>query len=699
KKSVKDFQFSGSIGQGSYSTVYKAIDIHTKKLYAIKILSKNHIVNEKKIKYVDIEKKTLNKLGKHPGIVTLHFAFHDESFLYFVLDFAEFGELLSLIRKLGSLNEFAIKYYLVQLIDVIKYMHSKGIIHRDLKPENILLNHDMKLMLTDFGAAKILDKNSIKNSDYSTNQNTINTSTNINNINNIERRASFVGTAEYVSPELLQYNQCGFESDIWAIGCILFQFITGNPPFKAQTEFLTFQKIINLDYTFPNYYIPDYFKNLIANLLTPNPKQRISLSNLRKHYFFNDTNWNDFNSIWNRNPPKLEPYNPRLYTLYHNLNVVSNYKNNNFNINNNNNSAFINKPLKMPTLDITQIPSKSIQNSVRIVKRKPLNNNKSTLDIINNTYLPNSNFFIPSPSPNVTSSAQKILNSDFNSLNYKMANYKILDNKNSEKPRIINTKISSSIDPLFHKKVVLPQPGSNFVLSTRPSLPNISSKKNSTPSSSNGDGTKSMSSIGNFNRFVYNYNQSVMESNNPDNLPKEITSLLSNEEKIIKLDIIIVSELTYKDIEKADLNDNTVNHIIEKNISKLNSRSNRKLLFITTFGKLFIINFTAENKSISTLQSFLKFDNFLEIKLTSSKISMYDYEFNEKDNSGYLLLELLDSKRLVFISPSLPSSKADSLGDINFVINRKLTWINCLLKAKELLKPRRKKTLKQRSTS
>ena len=99
KKGVKDFQFGRTLGEGSYSTVVAATDRSTLKEYAIKMLDKRHIIKEKKVKYVNIEKNTLNRLGDHPGIVKLYFTFQDDNTLYFVLDLAANGELLGFIKK------------------------------------------------------------------------------------------------------------------------------------------------------------------------------------------------------------------------------------------------------------------------------------------------------------------------------------------------------------------------------------------------------------------------------------------------------------------------------------------------------------------------------------------------------------------------------------------------------------------------
>lgn len=104
KKGVKDFKFGRNLGEGSYSTVVAATDRSTLKEYAIKMLDKRHIIKEKKVKYVNIERDTLNRLGDHPGIVKLYFTFQDETTLYFVLDLAANGELLGFIKKVRFLT-------------------------------------------------------------------------------------------------------------------------------------------------------------------------------------------------------------------------------------------------------------------------------------------------------------------------------------------------------------------------------------------------------------------------------------------------------------------------------------------------------------------------------------------------------------------------------------------------------------------
>jgi len=94
----------------------------------------------------------------HPGIIRLYSTFNDATSLYFVLDLAINGELLGFVRKFGSLDLVSARYYAAQLIDTLEFMHERGVIHRDLKPENILLDDEIRIKITDFGSAKLLDK-------------------------------------------------------------------------------------------------------------------------------------------------------------------------------------------------------------------------------------------------------------------------------------------------------------------------------------------------------------------------------------------------------------------------------------------------------------------------------------------------------------------------------------------------------------
>ncbi|KNC82001.1 AGC/PDK1 protein kinase, partial [Sphaeroforma arctica JP610] len=318
--------------------VQLATEKATGKKYAIKILEKAHVVKEKKVKYVNLEKNVFEKLNSHPSFVKLYYTFHDARRLYYVLSYAENGELLHYIRKLGSFDQKCAQHYTAEMVLALEYMHSQGIIHRDFKPENILLGADMHLQITDFGTAKILlqpqppadsRSNAGRDSSGSTLSVTSATSDTLSEegarkyepkvivaptaeVDAINRRSSFVGTAEYVSPELLKNKQTSMASDLWALGCIVYQIIAGRPPFKGVTEYQTFNLVSNACFDFPQHF-PIAARRLIKELLVIDPHQRLGCpemggyAELKKDPFFDGVEWD---KVLTMQPPELRPYLP-----------------------------------------------------------------------------------------------------------------------------------------------------------------------------------------------------------------------------------------------------------------------------------------------------------------------------------------------------------------------------------------------------
>ncbi|KAI8492692.1 3-phosphoinositide dependent protein kinase-1 [Branchiostoma belcheri] len=290
--------------------VVLAKDVNTGKEYAIKILEKRHIIREKKVPYVTREKDVLSRLN-HPFFVKLYFTFQDTEKLSssttlllhiehsqmllnnlntdFGLSYAKNGELLPYIQKLGSFDEECTRFYTAEIILALEHLHGLGIIHRDLKPENILLDEHMHIQITDFGTAKILDPG-----------------------NNQARANSFVGTAQYVSPELLTNKAACKSSDLWALGCIIYQMVSGLPPFRAGNEYLIFQKIQKLEYDFPDGF-NSKAQDLVKKLLILEPTERLGCEerggypSLKGHLFVEGIEWD---TLPHRTPPRLLPYLP-----------------------------------------------------------------------------------------------------------------------------------------------------------------------------------------------------------------------------------------------------------------------------------------------------------------------------------------------------------------------------------------------------
>jgi 3-phosphoinositide dependent protein kinase-1 len=153
----------------------------------------------------------------------------------------------------------------------------------------------MHVKITDFGTAKILqqDTNGPLGGESDGNED--------------NRANSFVGTAEYVSPELLTDKSACKASDLWAFGCIIYQLLAGRPPFKAGNEYQTFQKIVALDYEFPKGF-PEVARDLVERLLVLDPAQRLSISHIKNHEFFDGIVWG--RGLWKQKAPRLKSYVP-----------------------------------------------------------------------------------------------------------------------------------------------------------------------------------------------------------------------------------------------------------------------------------------------------------------------------------------------------------------------------------------------------
>eukprot|EP00474_Spongospora_subterranea_P005068 CRZ05526.1 hypothetical protein [Spongospora subterranea] len=197
----------------------------------------------------------------------------------FVLELASGGELFQQIRRLKRCPENLAAFYCAEILLILEYLHGQKIIHRDLKPENLLLSQDGHIRLIDFGSAKIIDADD-----------TVKDTSN--------RRNSFVGTAEYLPPELLNNGDVSFGADWWSFGCVIYQLLSGRPPFKGETEYLTFQKIIEHKIVFDDH-LSTAAISLLTKLLNVDPQDRVSggFDRLKQHPFFRDIAFDDlFNS-------------------------------------------------------------------------------------------------------------------------------------------------------------------------------------------------------------------------------------------------------------------------------------------------------------------------------------------------------------------------------------------------------------------
>lgn len=189
----------------------------------------------------------------------------------FVLEYCPGGELLSVIREHAGLNVHCTKFYAAEIVLALEYIHSMGIVHRDLKPENILVAADGHIKLIDFGTAKEIGTG------------------------RDARAKSFCGTAEYMSPELLQ-SKAGLTSDLWALGCVIYQMLSGRCPFKARAMMQMFNIINARDILYPEGF-PRIGMELVESLIVLDPERRLGApalggyATLKAHAFFQGVPW------------------------------------------------------------------------------------------------------------------------------------------------------------------------------------------------------------------------------------------------------------------------------------------------------------------------------------------------------------------------------------------------------------------------
>lgn len=257
--------------------MYLARDNITNREYALKIYDKQHVMRNGVVDRVLNERDVLSRL-KLEGIVGLHFTAQDADSLYIGLEYCAGGELFEQIHRKRRLDLATTRFYTAELVLILEGLRTEGIVHRDLKPENILLTASGHLVLADFGSAGKAGMET-------------------------EESSAFVGSADYVAPEVLRKSQraFGFALDLWALGCIIYQMLSGRPPFRAPSEYLIFQNVLAGTYKELDPDVGLVAQDLVKCLLHSDPMLRLGARNfleIKEHPFFEGVDWNQIrNSV------------------------------------------------------------------------------------------------------------------------------------------------------------------------------------------------------------------------------------------------------------------------------------------------------------------------------------------------------------------------------------------------------------------
>jgi len=223
---------------------------------------------------------------------------------------------LSLLEKFGCFPEEMAKIYIAEIILALQYLHGHGIIHRNLKPDNCIITQDGHIKLTDFGLSVYGLQDTI-HSDLLKDELLIQEHNDKKLITRKEKAYSCVGTPDYLSPEVLIGKGHDEAADFWSLGAMAYEFLTGLPPFTADTPEEVFKNIqdesFNLEWP-EDVTVSDNAKNLILNLLTHDPKRRLGvrgsgIQELKDHPFFQGIDWDHFmeqEAIFKPNTQNLE---------------------------------------------------------------------------------------------------------------------------------------------------------------------------------------------------------------------------------------------------------------------------------------------------------------------------------------------------------------------------------------------------------
>lgn len=278
---LTDLRVIATLGVGGFGRVELVqINGDSSRSFALKQMKKSQIVETRQQQHIMSEKDIMGEANCQ-FIVKLFKTFKDQKYLYMLMESCLGGELWTILRDKGNFDDSTTRFYTACVVEAFDYLHSRNIIYRDLKPENLLLDEKGYVKLVDFGFAKKLQSG--------------------------RKTWTFCGTPEYVAPEVILNRGHDISADYWSLGVLMFELLTGTPPFTGSDPMRTYNIILKgIDaIEFPRN-ITRNASNLIKKLCRDNPAERLGyqrggISEIQKHKWFDGFYW------WGLQNRSLEP--------------------------------------------------------------------------------------------------------------------------------------------------------------------------------------------------------------------------------------------------------------------------------------------------------------------------------------------------------------------------------------------------------
>ncbi|XP_060788295.1 serine/threonine-protein kinase PLK2b isoform X2 [Neoarius graeffei] len=243
---------------GGFAKCYELTDLSAGKVFAAKIIPHARVAKPHQRDKINREIE-LHRGLNHKHIVHFYHHFEDKDNIYILLEYCSRRSLAHILKARKVLTEPEVRYYLKQTVSALKYLHDQEILHRDLKLGNLFVSDSMELKVGDFGLAAKLEPVS-------------------------NRRKTICGTPNYLSPEVLNKQGHGWESDVWALGCVMYTLLQGKPPFETNNLKETYRCIKEARYSLPSSLsLPA--RQLIASMLSRDPADRPRLDEIAQHEF------------------------------------------------------------------------------------------------------------------------------------------------------------------------------------------------------------------------------------------------------------------------------------------------------------------------------------------------------------------------------------------------------------------------------